>query len=442
MAFALQHKVLTRGLIIPRCASCGRDSKPLNTGGQGKRKILIVFEQPSEAQHEQDDWFAEHRFVYTVLRQRLGINPKEDCYVTGVYRCNVDTKPKKSVLGSSSQKPAKKPKYEDCVCGLYMAIKQTNPVLIITVGSVATGAVLRLYNGAHFGLGRSYGQYVGRVIPLLKQDGYFGCWLAPVMSTEEIKSYNNPKQQMVAQLWFEKHIMNAYAKIADFDDVEQARPKPLEHPPIDYLSTSTEIEEALNEACMADYTAFDYETNCLQPEPPFEKEIKDNKVRKPRVLCVALAYGNSEKMQRVVAFSMPELQEETHFDKNRVVCAWRKFLRSKSKKIVANVKFEERWSTVYYEQPIENFYWDVCIGGRVLECISGMSGLKYLTFVYFGVIGYDDDVSNFMDNEDSRFNSLEEVSNFKLLKYNSLDSIYTYALAIIQHKELRIEWEK
>ena len=453
MAFALQKKVLTKGVILPRCICCGRKARPLETGGKGKRKILIVFEQPSMKQHKQDDWFAEHKYVYKVLRERVGIDPKEDCYVTGVYRCNIDTEPEQSLISGTSKKPARKPKYEDCVCGLYATIREKKPVLIITVGSVATGAVLRLYNGSHFGLGRSYNQYVGRVIPLLNVDGYFGSWLAPVMSMEEIQGYSNPKQQAVAQLWFERHIMSAYAKIADFDDVEEARPKPLEHPPIEKLTTSEEIRNALDEACMADYTAFDYETNCLQPEPTFKEEIEeikgddgltnDTKLRQPKVLCIALAYGTSEKMQRVVAFSLPDTQTKEELDVHPVTKAWRKFLRSKTKKIVANVKFEERWSSVYYEQPIRNFYWDVCIGGRVMECISGMSGLKYLTFVNFGVIGYDDDVSENIDNNvDSRYNRLDEVDTNKLLTYNGYDSIYTYGLAIIQHKELHKEWEK
>ena len=325
-----------------------------------------------------------------------GFNVREECWVTGVFSC----------FGNSSN-------YEYCISKLEDAIVTTQPSLIVTAGDVATGAILRLYNPHHFGLGYTSNLYMGRMIPLQRTDNKFGCWLAPTLSEKDIHSYSNPVMEGVAKDWVSKHVNYAMDNYA-------IPPKPLDHPEPELLYGTSDIVTALHQASESPYSAFDYETNCLQPEQ-----------EKARVLTASVAFGDSNGMQRGVAFP---LSSEV------VKLAWVEFLRSKSKKIIANVKFEERWSSVLFKQPINNFYWDVCIGARVRDCYSGVAGLKFLTFEHFGVIGYDDDVAPYIDNDDTQYNRLMKMDVNKLLLYNCLDSIYTYAVAMKQHEEFGLEF--
>ena len=390
MAFALPSVPLANGVKMLKCGSCGRTHRPLYTEGKGSAEVLIVFGQPTKRQSEARSWFSGDSSLLRTFDNQ-GFNVREECWVTGVFVC----------CGSGVN-------YEYCIVNLEKTIKELQPRLIVTSGEIATGAVLRLYNPKHFGLAYTSNLYVGRFIPLQRKDDMFGCWLAPVMADKDIHSYDNPVMQEVAKNWMSKHINYAM-------DNYVLRPKPLEHPEPELLYSTSDIIGALKQASIAPYAAFDYETNCLQPEQ-----------EKARVLTASVAFGDSDQIYRGVAFP---LSSEV------VKVAWIDFLRSKSKKIIANVKFEERWSSVIFKQPINNFYWDVCVGGRVLDCYSGVAGLKFLTFEHFGVIGYDDDVAPFIDNDDTQYNRLMKMDVNKLLLYNCLDSIYTYAVAARQHDQ-------
>ena len=243
----------------------------------------------------------------------------------------------------------------------------------------------------------------------MRKNDMFGCWLAPVMSDTDIHAYENPNVCEVAKKWMYRHL--AYAM-----EHYVVPPQKYEHPEPELLFDVNKIVEALKEASLAKYSAFDYETNCLQPESVQAK-----------VLTASVAYGDSNGIQRGFAFPMSS---------ESVKQQWIEYLKSESKKIIANVKFEERWSTVWFKQRILNFYWDVCVGGRIFDCYSGVSGLKYLTFEQFGEIGYDDDVAPFIKGDKSEYNNLAKMDVRKLLLYNCLDSIYTYAVAEKQHQNL------
>ena len=386
MAFNLQSVPLTSGVKVLKCGACKRCCEPLGVEGKGNAKVLVLFEEPTQVQQAKRSWLVGDNTVFKTLYQ-MGFDINNEFNVTGVFACS----------GSSTN-------YEYCLSKLEDNIKKVKPALIIAVGDISASAVLRLYNPRHFKSNYQSGKYLGTLIPLPD----WGCYLAPVQKDSDIHSYQNPAMIEMAKKWLRYHLefaLNNYLP----------SPTPVQLPETELLYETKEIVEALNQASVSEYAAFDYETNCLQPEQ-----------EKARVLTASVAFGDSEKMYRGVAFP---LSSEV------VKLKWVDFLRSSSKKIVANVKFEERWGLVLFNQTINNFYWDVCIGGRVRDCYSGTAGLKFLTFTEFGVIGYDDDVAPYIEDDESKYNRLVKMDVSKLLEYNCLDSIYTYALAKRQHEQ-------
>jgi hypothetical protein len=122
------------------------------------------------------------------------------------------------------------------------------------------------------------------------------------------------------------------------------------------------------------------------------------------------------------------------------------FLSSDVAKIASNLKFEHTWSEVCFGVEVQNWFWDTMLAAHVLDNRSHISGLKFQTFVNFGVFGYDAEVSPFLKGvEKKNANSLNRIDELiktesgrqKLLIYCGMDSLFEYRLAMIQHNKLQ-----
>ena len=114
-------------------------------------------------------------------------------------------------------------------------------------------------------------------------------------------------------------------------------------------------------------------------------------------------------------------------------------------KIAQNMKFEHTWSCVRLRQPVVNWVQDTMLMTHLFDNRSGVSGLKFQTYVQFGVVDYDSEVPPFLKSvEEKNANSLNRIMELVaipggkelLLKYNAYDSIYEYRLAELQNKIL------
>ena len=401
MAFQIKGagRTVSDGVRLLKCGACGRCSDPLPVGGMGKRKILVLFEQPSQAQWSARSWFAGGDATVLQILSGLGLTLHGDIYVTAVLPCFGT---REAVF-----------RYESCLVKLEETLKQLAPRLIIAVGPGATGAVLRLYNSRHFGAECMSAQYYGHCIPLTIAAGW-NCWLAPIQSDREIHANQNVQMQKVAKDWVQRALGWA---------IEMARevPPKEELPHVTILYETAEIVRVLKEAALSKCVGFDYETNALQPETPGAK-----------ILTSAISYSLGGDKLFTYAFPMA----------SEVVRAqWREFLQSDVPKVGANIKFEHRWSLVNLGVSVVNWIWDVCVGGRILDCVPGNSGLKFLTFVNFGVIGYDDDVSPFMKDDENKHNSLDKANVRDLLTYNGYDAYFTMECYRRQSEVLQIKDE-
>jgi len=78
------------------------------------------------------------------------------------------------------------------------------------------------------------------------------------------------------------------------------------------------------------------------------------------------------------------------------------------------------------------------MAAHILDNRPGVTSLKFQTYINFGIIDYESEVSPYLKAVDSKngnaLNRIFEADEKKLMEYCSLDSIYEYRLAMWQIK--------
>jgi uracil-DNA glycosylase family 4 len=172
--------------------------------------------------------------------------------------------------------------------------------------------------------------------------------------------------------------------------------------------------------------AFDYETTGVKPHAKGHK-----------IVCASVAYDENT----VYSFIMPESPVRQ-----------KRFLRmlrdSRIQKIAHNMKFEDTWSVVQLHQHVQGWYWDTMLAAHILDNRSGVTSLKFQTYVTQGVVDYDSEISPYLQGKGVKsanlHNSVLELLKYpdgkkELLMYCGLDSLYTYRLFQQQRKEMKVE---
>lgn len=410
--FVFNNKPVQNLFGFPSCASCVnkiQNEKPVDNSGKYESGLLIVVDRPEKTERGEYAWFGEEHPIIEAYKA-LNDGKKSDS-LCPTFDYNVDA----LVTGVLPCPCTASLPYDQCLPRLRRTIfnEKTGdkPYVIMTVGDVATGAVLRLYDNTHFGFNHTSAQYYGRAIPLTMNG--WNKWLVPVPGTREMGNYHNTEVKGVAIcIWMKMAVAKAYQLL-------RREVTPYVEPEIKMISDSEDIKSEIEKAMSYKYIAFDYETNTLDPETVGGK-----------LLTASISYGNGE--------SEPDGTAAFYMTDPSVLKKWRELLKCPAKKIGANIKFEERWSLVNLNTPVNNWYWDICVGARALDCQPGTAGLKYQTFVNFGVIGYDDCVKDFISDRADGFNRLDQLDASNILLYNGLDSYFTYKCAHRQHLYLKM----
>jgi len=110
-------------------------------------------------------------------------------------------------------------------------------------------------------------------------------------------------------------------------------------------------------------------------------------------------------------------------------------------KIAQNMKFEDNWTNVRLHIPVNNWIWDTMLASHILDNRPRVTGLKFQTYVQFGIIDYDSEVNPYLLAVDAKnanaINRIDELlkkpdGEKLLLKYCAMDSIFEYRLAMLQ----------
>lgn len=405
MAFILPpRKRASKSFWARECGKCPRDeTRKIPTVGKGEKRIMIVLDEPTKYQDQERSWLGyqdsgQGQWAFHTLCDEWGINSVfNDCWTTGVRRCYSSEDTKRQ--------------YECCLADLQSDIEKLKPKIIVTIGGVATGAVLRCYNPGHFPANYTTSKFNGYAIPLvMPYNGEpWNAWLVPVASEAEATANSIYYLQQINIDCGVKSLKDLYPLL------QEPLPKPICRSDVRIISDEREIITSIEVASISKWTAFDYETNCLHPEVARSNITLKTK---PTVLTASIAYCNDKDYITTVSFS---------FNSNkRIIAAWKRFLQASTAKIGANIKFEHHWGLVHFGTETLNWEWDVCVGARVFNAQPGMAGLKTTSFIHFGVIGYDDDVDEAMKKTtEMGINQLENLPPETLLLYNGYDSLLT-----------------
>ena len=369
------------------CVSCGLykqcKSPKMEPFGNFKKGILNIGEAPGAREDARGKpWQGKTGRLLEKVYKELGIDLFEDCLNINAVHCRpVDSK-------GENRKPSN---YEIDCCrkSTIQIIEKYQPKVIIALGA---SSIYSLFNHRWKKDLGGIMKWRGWTIP----DQDFEAWICPVFHP----SYVERSEREVMTIW--RQDLEQALDLVNVDFPLHKKPK-IEY--IDDLSVLSSIK--------TDQVSFDYETTGLKPYATGHK-----------IICASVAISD----RHVYSFMMPANRRDQRPFIN--------LLQSSTiGKIAHNIKFEDTWTTVRLRTEIKGWDWDSMQAAHILDNRPGITGLKFQTYVNFGIIDYDSGIEPYLKAPDSNdFNKTEELiqakdGQRKLLKYCALDSIFGYRLA-------------
>ena len=394
------------------CSACGLYKNNVNPKmepmGNFAKGIMNIGDFPSVLDDERGEyWQGKEGRILKRAYAKLGVDLFEDCVNINAVSCHPDEKPTNQQL--------------DCCRSMKVlkAIEYYKPKVIVLFGNSALYSVIGnrwkkdLGDGSKTKLG-AIQKWRGFTIP----DQDFKTWFCPVFSPSVVLSEDRPEVETTFNL--------DLAKAVKYLDL----PFPVwEEPKIEVIEDLSEIENTWVNSKWGDtkihanpeLAAFDYETTGLKPHAEGHK-----------IICCSIAHDE----HNVYVFMMPKTRKEL-----------KPFLNFLSNPAIgkcgANIKYEHVWSKVKLKVEVQGWKHDTMLAAHILDNRTGITGLKFQTYVNFGIVDYDSEVSPYLRpkvaNSANDINQIEDLLKMpggkeKLLKYCALDSINEYRLCVKQLK--------
>ena len=383
---------------IPQsCASCGLSKKAkhgrMKPWGKFGKKILIVGEAPTRKDDRmQKAWTGSQGDLIKSYFKKAGVHLFRDTMTTYACLCPIpkDKKPEEKELSC-------------CRKRVFKLIKKIKPKLIFLVGSAAVQSVIG--KSWKKGLG-GMERWRGFTIP----DRELKIWLCPIFSPKYVETRDIWKKVNLAEVIWLQDIKRALGKIDEkikFTDEKKY---------ITFIESDKHFKSILPRLLRADLMSFDYESTGLKPHAKGHQITNTAATIGPKE---CYSWMNNEYRNRL----------------------FKKVLESKRvKKSAHNLAFEDSWSTEILKAEIQNWFWDTMVTAHILDNRKGISGLKFQTYVNFGVADYDSHVSPYLKSGDENgANTMNDILRFikqygeePIKTYCGLDSIYGYGLTLLQ----------
>lgn len=390
---------------LPKCEACSLykkcNSPKMEVDGDGRKGILVVGEAPGETEDEKGRPFVGKagKLLKDALRG-AGVELRRDCFITNAIICH----PKGNATPDAKQ-------IAYCRPNLTKAIRETKPKAILVLGGPAVKAVIGpLWKEDTGGIMR----WAGFAIPNRSPNS----WIVPTYHPSFVlRSEKDPLGPLIDRR-FRMHVARAAALASE------GVPWP-EGPP-DYrdavqviLGPREAAKEIARGAIPAGPTAFDLETNMLKPDDP-----------DARIVCASICFGG----ESTIAF--PMIGEAVEVFKN--------YLRQKSPKIGANLKFEYRWCRRKLGVRVKGVGysvggWDGVVAAHAADHRPDITSVKFQGFVLTGQPDYDSHIKPYLQSAGPRIpNRIHEIDLKELLTYCGIDSHLEYKIAEIQSE--RFGW--
>ena len=370
------------------CPSCGlyKNAKKMGEFGKCKKEIMIVGDAPGSAENKAGrPWVGLYgRKLEKALRQR-NIDLAEDCVSINAVNCR-----------PQDDEPPSPHEIACCRKRVYQVVQKYKPKVIIVLGEAALKSVVGgLRSGGLGGLIK----WRGFQIP----DRQLKAWICPTFNLDFV---DNSKGTLVKTIWKQ----DFYAAL---DLLEKEFPK---------WEDETKYIEIIDDLSILDNqgynVSFDFETTGLKPHK-----------KGHRIVCVSVAVSET----KAYAFLIP--------DTRKALWPFLNLLQNPHiGKIAANMKFEDTWSLVRLKCRVTNWIWDTMQAAHILDNRPKICGLKFQTYVNFGVADYSAAIKPFLESGSKDGNAFNRILEFMdkpngmedALIYCGLDSIYEYKLAKIQ----------
>lgn len=387
---------------IPRCGACGLSkvchSPKFPVFGEGQRKVLFVGEAPGTTDDATGRLLSGETGSFIRERlERIDVDLDRDCWYTNAIICH-----------PGRRTPSDK-EIEYCRPNVVRTIQDLRPEVVVLLGGSAIKSVVGwLYSGSIGEMSR----WEGWQIPSRQVNA----WICPVTNPVFVMDGGtNKKQNEVRSMFFDRHLRAAFdlcgrpwKKVYDW----KSKVKVV----LDAKEAADELQHFMR---WGDPVAFDYETDRLKPDHPDAK-----------IVCCSLAHS-------VGAVAYPWYGE--------AIEATKKFLRSDVPKIGFNCKFEDRWSRRLLKTKTNNVVWDGMLAAHLLDNRSDVTSLEFQEFVQLGISGHKSLVGDALKGVrpgGNAPNRIDEVSLKTLLLYCGMDSLVEYKLAMVQARQMGVEWEK
>lgn len=375
------------------CISCGLyklcKSPKMKPYGNFKKRILNIGEAPGEMEDRNGKpWQGKTGALLKETYANLGIDLFEDCLNINAVNCRPeDDRPPNN--------------YEIACCRKIVldVIKQYKPHIIVLFGNAAIFSII----GHRWKKSlENISKWRGWAIP----DRDFNAWIFPVFHPSYIEKADSKE---VNTVW--KHDLKEMIKRINTD-----LPK--------YEDPDIEIIEDLSilNSIKKGRIAFDYEATGIKPHAVGH-----------RIICAAVADSSNHAFVFMMPPTRKERQPFIDLLKNPNVG-----------KIAQNIKYEHAWSLVRLNTEVQNWEWDTMVASHILDNRPGITGLKFQTYVQFGIVDYSSDISPFLESDAGGGNDLNKIQELltkpkgkeSLLHYCGLDAIYEYRLAMLQQSEI------
>lgn len=380
------------------CARCGLHegcvSPFMDYTGEGRKSILIVSEAPGRT--EDEEWRDMGYDVPTqligeagqVLRdeaERNGVDIDRDCWKINSVNCRPpnNRKPTRRELGL-------------CRFMIDKAIEKLKPKFIWLFGGKA---IESFYMGRFSEVGVE--RWRGLCIP----DKPTNAWILPMFHPSFLLHKN-----------MERNLESVFARDMEFA-VKQLKLK-KDHPKftdfeskVEVLLDFKKVERLLLNIIKRKKTiVIDYETSNTKPFGVGQV-----------IWTIAVGFGGKGY---AFPYGYPHWESE---ELERIEDLWKGVLvNPKIKKIGHNLKFEDKWSRVVFGVEVSGWLWCTMNAEHIIDGRKRFTGLKFQSYVRFGLEGYNEDVKNYISVKEGDFrNRLDEVPLKKLLLYNGIDVVVT-----------------
>jgi uracil-DNA glycosylase family 4 len=379
----------------PNCHKCGLhlkcNSPKMQYTGEGEKRVLIIAEAPGKNEDLQGMQLVGDagQLLRTEL-YNIGMDLDQDFWKTNALSCRPATK-------TGANRAPTRTELKHCKPLVDKTITDLNPDMIWLFGNKALESVY---------MERFSGLAISRWRKLCIPDRKTGKWIIPLFHPSYIMRNSYDKN---LQATFRRDLKWAVSCIGKephtFSD---------ERNDVVCLYDFKEICQHLNQVLTTAEGAFtpfyiDYETNALKPQWPGSKVATVSYCMDPAGTAIAFPYQYANFFDR---------KQQTH-----IKSLWRRILKHKNIGVIAhNAKFEDAWTKQIFGVVPRTWLFDTQIAAHIEDNRSQYTGLKFQSYIKFGLEPYNKGVNVYLKSKKGHFNTVDQAPLDELLLYNGLDT--------------------